>query len=67
MGPLEWLTRERVALAKALLESPLPLPQVAEQAGFGSQETLRHHFRRLAATTPGAYRKAFLVAGPSVD
>ena len=67
MGPVEWLTRERVALAKELLESPLPLAQVAEQAGFGSEETLRHHFRRLAATTPGAYRKAFLVAGTSVD
>ncbi|MBB3223927.1 transcriptional regulator FtrA [Pseudoduganella umbonata] len=67
MGPVEWLTRERVALAKELLESPLPLTQVAERAGFGSEETLRHHFRRLAATTPGAYRKAFLVATTSVD
>lgn len=67
LGPAEWLTRERVAIAKDLLESPLPLAQVAEQAGFGSEETLRHHFRRLVATTPGAYRKAFLVAGASVD
>ncbi len=61
MGPVEWLTRERVAIAKDLLETPLPLAQVAERAGFGSEETLRHHFRRLVATTPGAYRKAFLV------
>ncbi|QGZ40471.1 AraC family transcriptional activator FtrA [Pseudoduganella flava] len=67
MGPLEWLTRERIAIAKDLLESPLPLAQVAERAGFGSEETLRHHFRRLVATTPGAYRKAFLVAESSVD
>jgi AraC family transcriptional activator FtrA len=66
MGPLEWLTRERVAIAKDLLESPLPIAQVAERAGFGSEETLRHHFRRLVATTPGAYRKAFLVAETSV-
>lgn len=65
MGPVEWLTRERVARAKELLESPLPLAQVAERAGFGSEETLRHHFRRVAATTPGAYRKAFLDAGAS--
>ncbi|TWI62918.1 AraC family transcriptional activator FtrA [Pseudoduganella lurida] len=63
MGPGEWLIRERVALAKELLESPLPLAQVAERAGFGSGEALRHHFRRLLATTPGAYRKAFLVIG----
>jgi AraC family transcriptional activator FtrA len=67
MGPVEWLTRERIGIARDLLESPLPLAQVAEQAGFGSEETLRHHFRRLVATTPGAYRKAFLVAGSSGD
>jgi len=61
MGPAEWLTRERIAIAKDLLETPLPLAQVAERAGFGSEESLRHHFRRLVATTPGAYRKAFRV------
>ncbi|UGQ46322.1 transcriptional regulator FtrA [Massilia endophytica] len=65
MGPIEWLTRERVGIAKDLLESPdLPLAQVAERAGFGSEESLRHHFRRIAATTPGAYRRAFLVNAP---
>jgi len=62
MGPVEWLARERVAIAKDLLESPdIALSQVAERAGFGSEESLRHHFRRIAATTPGAYRRAFLV------
>ena len=61
LGPLEWLIRERVALAKDMLELPaVPLAQVAERAGFGSEESLRHHFRRLAATTPGAYRKRFV-------
>ena len=61
MGPVEWLARERVAIAKDLLESPgIALAQVAERAGFGSEESLRHHFRRIAATTPGAYRRAFL-------
>lgn len=60
MGPLEWLTRERIALVKDLLETAdLPLAQVAERAGFASEESLRHHFRRLAATTPGAYRRQF--------
>jgi len=62
MGPVEWLARERVAIAKDLLESPdIALAQVAERAGFGSEESLRHHFRRIASTTPGAYRRAFLV------
>ncbi|MGO4381154.1 transcriptional regulator FtrA [Pseudoduganella sp. RAF19] len=67
MGPIEWLTRERVAIAKDLLESPeIALSQVAERAGFGSEESLRHHFRRIASTTPGAYRKAFLVSANCV-
>ncbi|KQV79198.1 transcriptional regulator [Massilia sp. Root351] len=60
MGPAEWLTRERIAIAKDLLEAAdVPLAQVAERAGFGSEESLRHHFRRLAATSPGAYRRRF--------
>jgi AraC family transcriptional activator FtrA len=43
-----------------LLEtSDIPLAQMAERAGFGSEETLRHHFRRLTSTTPGAYRRQF--------
>lgn len=61
-GPVEWLIRERVAIVKEMLEDPdVPLAQIAERAGFGSEESLRHHFRRLAATTPGAYRKRFVL------
>jgi AraC family transcriptional activator FtrA len=61
-GPVEWLIRERVAIVKEMLEDPdVPLTQIAERAGFGSEESLRHHFRRLAATTPGAYRKRFVL------
>jgi AraC family transcriptional activator FtrA len=60
LGPVEWLIRERVAVVKDLLETAdLPLALVAERAGFASEESLRHHFRRLAATTPGAYRRQF--------
>ncbi|MES2258850.1 MAG: transcriptional regulator FtrA [Pseudomonadota bacterium] len=60
MGPVEWLIRERIAIVKDLLEvADIPLAQVAERAGFGSEESLRHHFRRLAATSPGAYRRQF--------
>ncbi|TFW27237.1 transcriptional regulator FtrA [Duganella callida] len=64
LGPVEWLIRERVAIAKDMLEDPdVPLTQIAERAGFGSAESLRYHFRRLAATTPLAYRKRFARAG----
>jgi AraC family transcriptional activator FtrA len=63
LGPVEWLIRERVAIVKDLLEVPdVPLAQIAERAGFASEESLRHHFRRLAATTPGAYRRRFVRA-----
>jgi len=61
MAPYEWLVRERVGIARELLEAPTPLPmaRVAELAGFGSEESLRRHFRRIALTSPGAYRKKF--------
>jgi AraC family transcriptional activator FtrA len=62
-GPVEWVARERVALVKDLLETTdLSLSQVAQRAGFGSEESLRHHFRRLTATSPGAYRRRFTPA-----
>jgi AraC family transcriptional regulator, transcriptional activator FtrA len=59
-GPLEWLIRERIAIVKDLLEnSGTPLSRIAGLTGFGSEESLRHHFRRATATTPGAYRRQF--------
>ncbi|MBN3819270.1 helix-turn-helix domain-containing protein, partial [Paraburkholderia sp. Se-20369] len=59
MSPVAWLIRERVNVAKDLLEAnpALPLAQVAMCAGFGSEESLRRHFRRVAATSPAAYRR----------
>jgi AraC family transcriptional activator FtrA len=60
MGPIEWLIKERVAIAKELLESPhIPLIKVAELAGFGSEESFRRHFRQQVATSPSAYRQRF--------
>ena len=60
LGPVEWVTRERIAIVKDLLEtSELPLAVLAAKAGFGSEESLRHHFRRLTLTTPAAYRRQF--------
>lgn len=67
MSPLDWLTRERVALAQHLLESSqLELAEVAEQAGFGSEESLRRHFRRVVLTSPAQYRKQFAAAMPQL-
>ncbi|MBB3001363.1 MULTISPECIES: transcriptional regulator FtrA [Paraburkholderia] len=61
MGPYEWVVRERVSVARDLLEArpTLSMERVAELAGFGSEESLRRHFRRIALTTPAAYREQF--------
>lgn len=61
MAPYEWLVRERVAAAREMLEAPTPLPigRIAELAGFGSEESLRRHFRRIVLTSPSAYREQF--------
>ncbi|MEM5331121.1 transcriptional regulator FtrA [Paraburkholderia sp. JHI2823] len=61
MGPYEWVLRERVAVARDLLESRprLTIARVAELAGFGSEESMRRHFRRIALTSPTAYRAKF--------
>lgn len=60
LGPVEWVTRERIAIVKDLLEtSELSVAMLAGKAGFGSEESLRHHFRRLTLTTPAAYRRQF--------
>lgn len=61
-APYEWLVRERVALAKDLLQtSNSALPRVAEAVGFKSQETFRRHFRRVTGINPTTYRRNFSI------
>ena len=58
--PAEWLVGERLALARELLETTaLPVERIATECGFGSADTLRHHFRRRLATSPARYRAGF--------
>lgn len=64
LTPVEWLVRERVGLAKDLLQtSAAPLKRIAEQTGFGSEESFRRHFRRIVGTSPARYRQRFALAG----
>jgi len=63
MPPGEWLLVERLESARQLLEtSELPIEQIATASGFGSIDTLRHHFRRRLGTSPRAYRERFRCA-----
>ncbi|AYG04624.1 GlxA family transcriptional regulator [Gryllotalpicola protaetiae] len=60
LPPGEWVTRQRLAYARRLLEDPtLSIDEVAIRSGIGSANNLRHHFRRALATTPSRYRNAF--------
>lgn len=60
LSPMEWLIRERVAVAKDLLESGrTSVTEIAERAGFGSEESFRRHFRRVAGISPSLYKKQF--------
>ncbi|MBI2380220.1 MAG: transcriptional regulator FtrA [Gammaproteobacteria bacterium] len=62
-APYDWLLAQRVARAAELLENPdLSMTQVAEASGFASEESFRHHFRRLRGLPPGAYRRQFAQA-----
>jgi transcriptional regulator GlxA family with amidase domain len=58
--PYQWLLRQRVQLARRLLEmSDLPVEAVAQRSGFYSASNLRKHFNRIVHTSPQAYRHAF--------
>ena len=60
LSPQIWLTRERVAAAKDLLESRgATLARIADLCGFGTEQSLRKHFRRQVGTTLTAYRRQF--------
>jgi transcriptional regulator GlxA family with amidase domain len=60
LSPGQWLTRQRVELARDLLETTeLPVDVVAERAGFGTAAAMRHHLRSALGTSPMSYRRTF--------
>lgn len=57
---LPWLQSERLSHVQRLLESTdAPIAGIAEQAGFGSPESLRVHFRRQFGISPSEWRRQF--------
>ena len=60
ISPIDWLIRERVEVARQLLETTAkPIPHVTELAGFASDESFRRHFRQVTGVSPSAYRQQF--------
>lgn len=58
--PVKWLTGERVARARELLETTdASMESVAAQSGFGTAQSMRVHFARINQTSPRGYRQAF--------
>jgi transcriptional regulator GlxA family with amidase domain len=64
--PHDWLTAQRVLLARRLLEdTDLGVDGIATRTGFGNAAALRHHFTRRVGATPQAYRSTFRCAAPA--
>jgi transcriptional regulator GlxA family with amidase domain len=58
--PHRWLPDQRLRLAEQLLENTdLPVDTVAAGSGFGSADTLRHHFAARRGIGPTTHRRTF--------
>lgn len=63
ISPGQWLTQQRVERARHLLESTgLPVDRVAQDAGFGTAQSLRVHLMSAIGVTPTSYRRTFRTA-----
>ncbi|MGW6543916.1 GlxA family transcriptional regulator [Streptomyces massasporeus] len=60
VSPGQWLTQQRVERARHLLESTdRSVDQVAQDAGFGTAQSMRQHLQAALGVTPTAYRRTF--------
>lgn len=58
--PGQWLTRQRVDLARHFLETTdWPVDLVAQRAGIGTGASLRQHLQAAIGVSPQAYRRTF--------
>ncbi|WP_242908414.1 GlxA family transcriptional regulator [Actinomadura terrae] len=65
MPPGQWLTQQRVELARRLLETTdLPVDRIAADSGFGTAASLRQHLVATIGVPPSAYRHTFRTAEP---
>jgi AraC family transcriptional regulator len=60
--PMQWLLNQRVERAKnLLLNSALPIDEIAHTCGFSDQSHFSRAFLRAIGDTPGAWRRARLL------
>lgn len=60
LSPGRWLTQQRVARARHLLESSgLPVDRIATEVGFATGASLRQHLHATIGVSPQAYRRTF--------
>lgn len=60
MSPMQWVTEQRIARAKELLEtSQHSMNEIVGLTGFNTPETFRHHFRSNVGVAPSNYRRSF--------
>ena len=60
LSPGQWLTRQRVDLARRLLETgDLSIDRIAHQTGLGTAASLRQHLHAAIGVSPMAYRRTF--------
>ncbi len=57
LAPLDYLTRQRIAAARALLREDLAIAEVATRVGYASPISFARAFGRIAGMTPGASRR----------
>lgn len=56
----EWLTSQRILLARRLIEnSSSNIEEIARRSGFSNAGNLRHHFRKNLGVSPRQYRDNF--------
>jgi len=62
ISPKEWITYQRLNLAKSLLEKhEFGIEKIAELSGFDNATTMRHHFRKEFGVSPSLHRNQFKV------
>ncbi|WP_406693183.1 helix-turn-helix domain-containing protein [Saccharopolyspora sp. ID03-671] len=60
ISPLQWITGQRVELARRLLEeTDLPVERIASDSGFGTAASLRQHLQTELGVSPSGYRATF--------